>query len=219
MKFQWWMQFFAPDKGGSAGEGGKPTGEDVDPEGDEEDPDDGGKPGSDDAVAGLKSALQKERDANKDLRKQLKDLTDQVNQGGDATKELETLKAKLADYDFRDQRDTSLEQAIKAVTSDGKFVVDREKVAKLAAKLRDAETLEDDLAEIVETLKTEKSAAGNNGGGGQDKPPITGQPTNDDDTTDDLDPKHWAELKRKDPEAYRQMIKNRRQKRKFSILG
>lgn len=222
MKREWWMRFFGPD-GGAAG-GGTPDG--GAPEGAGEKPT-GGEPGGGgaapegdkkDDLAGLKSALAAERKQRGELQKSVAELTAKAAKGEEVTKELEAVNKKLSAYELRDTRDAALGKAIEAVTKDGKFDVNREKASKLAAKLGNPETMEADLAEIVDALKVEKKGDEPNPKPGERKPPIAGQPSSEGaGKTTELDPKDWAKLKKTDPVAYEAMIKERRGKTKFLV--
>lgn len=195
---RFWTSFFSPDDdGGTGDDGGDGTGADDKGGGDDD-------KGSD--VSGLKSALEKERQQRKQLQQQLKELRDVSGKGEEATKELEKLQQKLADFEFRETREAALSKVIEEATKDGKFIVDREKAAKLAGKLRDAATLDADLAEIVDLLKVEKEA-------GTKQPPIKGQPPRDEGVKGEIPYTEWAALAKSDPEAYKRMIEERRKGR------
>lgn len=179
----------------------------------------GGAGGSgDDDVAGLKSALEKERQAVKDLKAQMKELGDLAKKAKDADKiaeQLEGLKGKLGEYEFRDARDAALGKAIEVATKDGKFEVDADKARRLVAKLANRESLEADVAEIVETLKAEKREEQK-----LKDPALKGQPAkNGSGKTTEVPYADWARLKREDPEAYDEMIKSRRGAVPFGTLN
>lgn len=205
MKRFWWKQFFAPDDGGTSGGDGKS------PDGGTQDggkkPEEGKK---DEDVTGLKSALEKERQARKELQQQLGELRAMSGKGEEATKELEKLQKKLAEFEFREQREVALAKAVEAITKDGKFVVDQGKALKLAGKLGNVATLEADVAEIVDLLKTEKGEAP---AAAVKQAAIKGQPAKEEGATGELPYSAWAELARTDPEAYKRMIEERRKGR------
>lgn len=221
MRRLWWVHFFAPDDGGAGGAGSSSAGDKGGgADGQEKKPDDGagkkpdGDGKKDDDTGGLKSALEKERQARKELQGQLKELREASTQGADAAKKLESLEKKLAEYEFKESREAALAKAIEAATKDGKFVVDREKAARLVAKLGSAATLDADVAEIVDTIKGEAVAAK------KPDPVMKGQPAKSGEgKTTDLPYQEWARLKREDPEAYDAMLKHRRSAGGFKIMG
>jgi len=205
---KFWNLFHAPDSGGDAG-GAPPAGGEGASEG--QPAPQGEKP---EDVSGLKSALEKERAARKELQGQLKELRDLSGKGEEAEKKAAELAKKLAEYEFRDTRDAALAKAIEAATKDGKFVVDREKAAKLAGKLANAATLEGDVAEIVDLLKAEAGPAK------KAEPALKGQPSGaGNGKTTELPYNEWARLKREDPEAYDAMMKQRRASGGYRIMG
>jgi predicted RNase H-like nuclease (RuvC/YqgF family) len=201
------MKFFAPDEGAATAGGEMPAAEQT-TAGEQQQQD---APTED--TAGLKSALEKERAARKELQAQLKELRELSSKGAEATKKLQSLERKLAEYEFREKRDAALAKAIEAATKDGRFIVDRDKVAKLAAKLSAADSLEADIAEIVDALKVEAAPK-------KSDPALKGQPTKaGDGKTTDLPYHEWARLKREDPEAYEAMLRSRRNGVGFRIMG
>jgi hypothetical protein len=208
MKWKMWMMFFAPEGGEGSGEGQKPDG---DSKG-EKPAGDGGSGGGDD-LAGLKSALEKERQAAKELKGQLKELRELSGKGKQAAEELEQLKGKLAEYEFREARNGALAKAVEEAMKDGKSVVDISKAEKLVAKLGRADTLEADVAEIVELLKTSVTEE-------KKRPGIPGRTADDDGgTTTEMDPKDWAAFRRSNPEGYKRMIEERQKSNKFAPGG
>lgn len=210
MKRAWYKIFLSPDGGGGAGGGTSDGGDGGDgQEGGDAKGSGDGEPKKGEDVTGLKSALEKERLARKELQQQLKELRDLSGKGEEAAKELEKLQKKLAEFEFKEARGAALEKAIGEATKDGKFSVDREKAAKLAAKLGNGQSLEADVAEIVELLKVEAPV-----GGAKDEkkgdPPFKGQPPKHEGAKGEVPYAQWAELKRTDPEAYKRMIEERR---------
>jgi hypothetical protein len=205
-----WMLFFAPEGGDGGGdvkaEGeGKPEG-DVKPDGE------GEKKGLGDDVSGLKSALEKERLAVKEMRAQLKELKDLAGKGQEAQAAVKELQGKLGEYEFKERRSETLRAVIDAAAAEG-FSVDAGKLDRLAAKLSNPETLDKDVAEIVEILRVPAEDATK-----RKAPALKGQPkAGDNTTTTDVDPKDWAALRRADPEGYKRMVEARRNGGKFSF--
>ena len=171
------------------------------------------KPSGED-ISGLKSALEKERKARKELVQQIKELREIKDRASEDEKKLQEYQAKLAEYEFRDRRDAALDSAIAGATKDGKFSVDRGKAGKLAGKLGNADTLEADVAEIVDLLKAPVEEPK------RKEPVMRGQPSGTGSrVTTDLPHHEWAKLRKTDPEAYEAMLRARRQKGPFRIMG
>lgn len=171
-------------------------------------------------VSGLKSALAKEREAAKELRRQVAELSEIAKKTQDATGQLDALKAKLGEYEFREKLDAAVMAAIEKARGDG-FQVDEQRARKLAVKFRNAETLAEDVADVIEALKTKaaegKSADGAGGANGS-KPPIPGQADASDRTTVNVNPREWARMYRTDPEGYRKMQEQRAAAGKFPVM-
>lgn len=204
-------KFYAPDEGAGFAGGETPSGE-QNPAGEQNAQITDNATAED--TAGLKSALEKERAARKELQAQLKQLRDLSGSGEEAEKKLQLLEKKLAEYEFRETREAALAKAIAEATKDGTYFVDREKAAKLVAKLSRAERLEADVQEIVETLKAQAPPAK------KTEPVMLGQPArNIEGKTTDLPYQEWARLKREDPEAYEAMLRSRRNGVGFRIMG
>jgi hypothetical protein len=214
--------------GGGSGDGGQ--GGDGGAGGGKPDGGDGGGSGGDE-LHGLKSALEKERGQVKELRQEMKELRELAAKAKDGEKAQEDLKAvqeKLNRYEFKEKRSEALAKAIAEATKDGKSTVDEAKARKLAAKLGSADSLDQDVAEIVEVLLTpvakkdgdedeeeEGKGTTKKGKAMKGQPPKGGG----EGRTTELPHSEWAKLKREDPEAYATMIAERRKKKKFSVLG
>lgn len=183
----------------------------------------GGAPpdkGAGEDVSGLKSALAKEREAAETARKEaaeakrlLAELGKMAGGEGDPKAALEKLTGKLGAYEFAEKRNAEIDKAIAAATKDGTFVVDREKAAKLASRLRDAATLEGDVTEIVETLKMPKVAdkpagAAPGGKGTPTAPAGTKAPK-------DFTAQDWIALNESDPEEYKRLRAEAKKERRF----
>ncbi len=222
MRRAWFAQFFEADGPAGVASGKAPA---DDPADRNEESDSGGKPddeatgGSkspDEDVAGLKSALEKERKARKDLAQQIRELREIKDRASEDERKLQEYQAKLAEYEFRDKRDAALDDAIAKVTRDGTFTVDRAKAARLAGKLGNAGTLEADVAEIVDLLKAPAAEPEQR----RREPVMKGQPSGTGArVTTELPYHEWAQLRKADPEAYAAMLKARRQKGPFRIMG
>lgn len=163
---------------------------------------------------GLKSALAKERAAAKELRAQLTELRSITDKSGDAAKELEQLRARLGEIEFRDRRSALLQAAIQKTGA----AVDIAKAERLVAKLGNPATIEADIAEIVEVL-TPPPASLPTGTPAKAQPtsppPLRGQPPKSGQLATDLPKSEWTRLAREDPEGYRAMIEARRAGSKF----
>ena len=225
MKWKSWMLFFRPDGGDGGGSGDQGDGGgDGGGSGDQGDKNSQGEGGSGDQgdgkkndadVSGLKSALEKERAAVKEMKAQLRELKELSGKGKEAAEELEQVRGKLAEYEFQEARSGALAKAVEAAAEGGKFSVDVSKAGQLANKLANAETLEADIAEIVDLLKAPVGETPT-----KQKPAINGQPDGGSGgTTTELDPSKWAEFRRRDPEGYKAMIAERQKSQKFAPLA
>lgn len=91
------------NENGADGQGGTPNGEqgtaEVTFDGWYGDQDDAVKSMVDGHISGLKSALDKERGNVKDLAKQLKDLGKAAEEGSDLKKQIDSISAKLEEYE------------------------------------------------------------------------------------------------------------------------
>lgn len=216
---QWTQGDGAGGSGAGAPEGGKPEGNEGEPEKKPPASEPGaGGDGSGEDVSGLKSALEKERAARKALADQLRELREAAGKGQAATEELEALRTKLADFEFRDRRQTALEAALEKAREGGKFRIDATAAANVAGKLTNPETIEADIDEVVGWLRVPVEE--DDDGKTKKKPPIGGQPKSggNEDLTK-IPPQDWAKLKREDPDAYKRMIQARRANKKFAVFG
>jgi hypothetical protein len=213
-RFHGWMLFFAAeggDGGGGSDDGGS-GGEKNEGAAKDGDGGEGGEKDAGDDVSGLKSALEKERQAVKAMKAQLKELKDLAGKGQEAQAAVKELQGKLGEYEFKERRSETLRAVIDAASAEG-FSVDAEKLDRLTSKLSNPETLESDVAEIVEILRVPAEDATK-----KKAPVLKGQPkSGDNTTTTDVDPRHWSTLRRTDPEAYDRMIAARRKGGKFSF--
>lgn len=170
MKWLWFMQFFSPEGDGG---GGDPP---------------GGDPAGGDDSTGLKSALQKEREARRAAEQRAKTLETELGSTKTKLTSVESaqaeLAAKLTSFETKERLGAAVEKAV-AKLGDG-FVVDRDKVSKLAARMSFSEKIDEEVEELVSTVATKKAGArvvngqptreqqqGGNGGGGGDKPSLT----------------------------------------------
>lgn len=144
-------------------------------------------------VAKLKGALEKERELRKAAEKKAGELqgsvTDLEARFAAIEKEHKAASAKLGAYELGEKRRAALDKAVTAAGD--KIVVDREKAEKLIAKLGNAETLDADVAEIVATLATPKTAP---------ERKVSGQPETKPENTAG---KSLTQLYRENPEGFK----------------